>query len=184
MIFGPNAQLDIAGSFMVSTAGGLGFEDGSEFSAVPQNTELLTISVPLGLQLTPPPQGDVTNQAALAVGAGQTLTLFGDTVASTVRLGAPGGTAQVVGNQIEVLDWDPADGSTAFTGPSGDTALVLQAMDGITVPDVADDALVFAREVVPLGGWQMPMGMGVGDVVMADGQDVLQTNGRDVAIAG
>ena len=181
VIFGSNAQLDVAGSFMVSTANSLGFEDGSEFSAVAPQESLLTISVPLGLQLNAlPPQGDVINQAALAVGSGQTLTLFGDSITSTVQLGAPGGTAQVVGNQIELVDSETTD----LAGSLDDTTLIFRAADGITVPDVVDDVLVFAGEIGSIELLADANGDGVGDVVMVDGQDALQTNGRNVAIAG
>ena len=50
IVFGPNATLDIGGSFIGSTADRLLFENGADFSAVnPQAPPLLSITTPIGL---------------------------------------------------------------------------------------------------------------------------------------
>lgn len=50
IIFGPNAKLNIGGSFLASTARSLNFADGNTFVTTDsQNTPLLTVSVPIGL---------------------------------------------------------------------------------------------------------------------------------------
>ena len=51
IVFGPNASLNISGSFVASTASSLNFADGTKFSATSgQTAPLLKESVPIGLQ--------------------------------------------------------------------------------------------------------------------------------------
>jgi filamentous hemagglutinin family protein len=50
IVFGPNAQLDIQGSFLSSTASSVLFQGSSQFGAIAQMPSLLTINVPVGLQ--------------------------------------------------------------------------------------------------------------------------------------
>ncbi|AFY58328.1 filamentous hemagglutinin family N-terminal domain protein [Rivularia sp. PCC 7116] len=60
IIFGQDAILNIGGSFIGSTAQTIKFADGAEFSAInPSSQSLLTISVPIGLQLGSQPNSSI-----------------------------------------------------------------------------------------------------------------------------
>ncbi|WP_413167890.1 filamentous hemagglutinin N-terminal domain-containing protein [Capilliphycus salinus ALCB114379] len=64
IVFGPNARLDVGGSFFATTADGILFENGFEFAASnPAAPPLLTINIPIGLNLRENP-GTIVNQAA------------------------------------------------------------------------------------------------------------------------
>jgi filamentous hemagglutinin family protein len=76
IIFGQNAKLDIAGSFVASTANSVVFNNGYQFSA--KNSEappLLTVNVPLGVQYgANQPKATIANAGNLAVGQNFTLS--------------------------------------------------------------------------------------------------------------
>ena len=112
ILFGPNASLNIGGSFLGTTANSLQFADGGEFSSVNANgSPLLTMSVPIGLQMGQN-SGAITvqntghlitggalgpldrsqNPIGLQVNPGKTLALIGGSVDLTGGvLTAPGG---------------------------------------------------------------------------------------------
>ena len=50
VIFGENAQLDIAGSFIATTGNSIQFEDKTEFTVSTKEKPILTISIPTGVQ--------------------------------------------------------------------------------------------------------------------------------------
>ncbi len=63
IVFGPNARLDVGGSFFASTADGILFENGIEFAASnPEAPPLLTINMPLGLNIRENP-GTIINRS-------------------------------------------------------------------------------------------------------------------------
>ena len=182
IVFGPNAQLDIAGSFVASTADRFTFADGAAFNAIAPESSLLTVNVPLGVQFNNQPQnrpqGNLINQANLAVGPGQSLTLFGNVVTSSVALTAPDGNVQVLGNQVELVD------RAGAMEPGGNTNLLVAAADGITIADVTDDALLFAPGTGEVVLRADANASGEGNITMLDRQDTLQTNGRNLTLFG
>ena len=108
ILFGANAALNIGGSFIGSTANRLRFSDGTTFSAVsPSTVPLLTVSVPVGLQLGTNP-GSIqvnglgnqeivpTTNFGLAVAPGHTLALVGGNVTFN------GGIATAAAGRLEV----------------------------------------------------------------------------------
>jgi len=116
VVFGPNARLELGGSFFASTADRFKFSDGSEFSATnPQAPPLLTVNITPGLQYGKP-IGDVQNQGNLQVKAGESLTLFGSTVLNEGNLTAPGGRVEVLGDRVALLDTARVDVSSPFGG--------------------------------------------------------------------
>ncbi len=114
IIFGSNARLNIGGSLIATTANSIRFADGVEFSATnTPDAPLLTISVPVGLQLGQNPRGITVqgtghrigggivspsdrsnNPIGLQVKAGNTLALVGGDIAM------PGGILAAPGGQV------------------------------------------------------------------------------------
>jgi filamentous hemagglutinin family protein len=93
IIFGPQARLDVRGSFLAATADSIVFDNGVEFSSAnPQVAPLLTVNIPVGLRFRENP-GAIVNASSvteviegttipvgLAVPPGQTLALVGGNV--------------------------------------------------------------------------------------------------------
>ncbi|MEM1256357.1 MAG: filamentous hemagglutinin N-terminal domain-containing protein [Cyanobacteria bacterium P01_H01_bin.21] len=116
VIFGPNARLDINGSFTTSTAGSFVFADGTEFRAIPQVGELFSASVPLGVQFNEPsnlPQGDITSTGILETG--QDLSLAGDELYLEGQLQTGGNLTLLAEDTVTIRD-TATDAFIANTG--------------------------------------------------------------------
>src|SRR3954462_12800874 len=78
VMFGPNAQLDVPGSFHVSTAHELRFADGARFSALDKTGSGLTIAPPEAFGFLDRPANQISvNQSQLHLTPGRTLSLVG-----------------------------------------------------------------------------------------------------------
>ena len=113
IVFGPDASLNIGGSFLASTADNLLFTDGSAFSATaPDGSSLLTISAPIGLQFGQNP-ADIQVQ-----GGGYNLT----SLEFSPILGAGGsanGLRVQAGRTLGLVGGNVALDGAILTAPSG-----------------------------------------------------------------
>lgn len=122
IIFGPNAQLNIGGSFIGSTANSIKFADGNSFSTTLNPTlPLLTISVPLGLQYEGNAGSIQVQESRLRVPKGETLALVGGNIQlNNAFLQAPEGKVELTGVAgLGTLDLKFDDGSPRLSVPQG-----------------------------------------------------------------
>jgi len=98
IVFGPNAILDLSGSFIASSADSIVF-DNFEFSASnPQAPPLLTINIPIGLKFRENPGKINAQQTVLEVASGETLALVGGEIEiEGATLIAPAGRIELAG---------------------------------------------------------------------------------------
>ena len=115
VVFGPNASLDVKGSFHVSTADYLRFEDGSIFYSAPGPADqVLSTASPAAFGfLSPNPQGIGVWQSFLEVPAGETLS--------------------VVGGDLDIIN-------SYLIAPSGRINLASAASPGEVIPGLAGQA--------------------------------------------
>ena len=103
MIFGPNASLNVPGSFNASAATGIGFGNNQWFSAIGNNNWATLIGTPNSFAFTNLQGGSIVNAGNLTMAPGQSLTLIGGTVVNTGQLTAPSGNiliSAVPGNNL------------------------------------------------------------------------------------
>jgi filamentous hemagglutinin family protein len=129
IIFGSNAELNIGGSFVGSTARSLKFADATEFNATAEpTTPLLTMSVPIGLQYGGTVGNILVQGSNLQVQPGNTLALVGGDV------NLDGATLIARGGRVEVGGL--ADSGTISLSVNGNN-LGLSFADGVARSNVS-----------------------------------------------
>jgi filamentous hemagglutinin family protein len=109
ILFGPNAQLNLNGSFLASTADRFEFSGGLFWSATnPNAPPLLTVNVPIGLQFSPEAGSIAVRGSMLEVPAGQSLALIGGNLSlESAQISAPSGQLTLAAIASGTLQLDP-----------------------------------------------------------------------------
>ena len=114
IVFGPNARLDLRGSFLASTASSVLFDNSFEFSSNNANTvPLLAINIPVGLNFRENP-GTIVNSSQ-AIGPTPTLPPLPIEIPVSNKLGLavdPRQTLALIGGDIQLQGGN----LTAYTG--------------------------------------------------------------------
>ena len=173
VLFGPNAQLDVGGSFVASTADQMTFADGTVFSAIAQGSQppLLTSTVPMGLQfgrasgqgqgilVEGPGRPDVVQtervDGALMAAEGQTFGLLGNAITlNGGRIGAVSGQATLAavgdGGTVTLTPNDLGWRTDSVTGPQG--AIALNALADVDVSGPGGGAVQIKANNLTLRG--------------------------------
>ena len=175
IVFGPNASLDIGGSFLGSSANSILFENGLEYNAAaPSSQPLLSINVPIGLQYG-------NNAGTIRVeGSGHNLRVDPDTLV-TIRDERPSGlevpgdsTLALVGGDIEI-----AGGN--LTAAGGRIELGSVASEGIvSLTPTADGLTLGYEEIGEFGNITLTGASSL--EVSGEGGGNMQLQGRQISL--
>ncbi|MCC3409113.1 MAG: S-layer family protein [Microcoleus sp. PH2017_10_PVI_O_A] len=171
IIFGENARLSIGGSFLASTADSLIFADGTQFSAKnPQTTPLLTISVPIGLQLG-------TANPIIVRGPGQNLIPDEETGAIVREDNNVVGLAVEPGRSLVLAGADIQLQGGNLTAPAGRISLLAVRNGEARTPN---NESLFTSDILP----QPASSLGNIEMSQKATVDASGTRGGDIQLAG
>ncbi|MBP5971978.1 filamentous hemagglutinin N-terminal domain-containing protein [Brasilonema sp. CT11] len=200
IIFGPNARLNIGGSFLGSTANSFIFDNNFEFSATnPQAPPLLTINVPIGLRYRDNP-GEIqvrgpgsgidykvesgprdkfdSTVTGLQVEPGKTLALVGGNVS------VEGGVLKSQGGRIEIGSFDSNQVVNLVPAQSEGFSLAYQGTPSFR--DIQFSGQAFANVTGDGGGSIAIIGRNINftdkSVLLAD--TLADKNGGEISIVG
>lgn len=197
MVFGPNARLNLGGSFFASSANEIVFGDGT-FSAVERETlPLLSMNVPLGLQFADNPGAIVDRSIAsgtlfgnpattgLMVNLGETLALVGGEV------NLEGGNLTAEGGRIEL--GSVGEGFVGIGSPEAGFGLTYSPEQRFTDISLSDGAIaetsgngggtiqVRGRSISLFDGSQIrsnTLGSGLGGDLTVTASEAITVSGR------
>lgn len=176
IVFGQNAQLNIGGSFLATTANTIKFTDGTLFGTTPQNyPPLLTITAPIGLNFT-------NNPGAIKVeGQGHTLInpifapILGQNNSSGLQV-QPRKTLALVGGNIS-LDGGILQGGRIELGSVRSGVVALGSNWGLDYSGVQNFQDIYLSRQALVNASGVP-----GGTIQLQGRDIKINDGSTVFI--
>lgn len=136
ILFGPNAQLDLPGSFTASTADSFQVGDVTFSATVPEPVPLLSINVLPGIQFgANAPDRLIQNQANLTLTPQQQLSFDGGIIQQAGQIAIPGGTVDLRGSSLSLtgeINTRTADNQFGLLRLSSPTDLTIAAAAPLT----------------------------------------------------
>ncbi|MEL6902889.1 MAG: filamentous hemagglutinin N-terminal domain-containing protein, partial [Cyanobacteria bacterium J06606_4] len=178
VLFGPNAQLALPGSFTATTADQVGFGE-QWLSAADTNPDYAALSEdPSAFRFSESDAGAVVNQGNLAVAPGESIALVGGSVVNTGELEAPGGEIGLVA----------VGGESTVRLKTPGSLLSLEVSERGLAEGMGGD---FAAAALPglLTGQESPAAdtlelLPNGDVVLRHAEGDVTVDAGDVAVSG
>jgi large exoprotein involved in heme utilization and adhesion len=157
VMFGPNASLDVQGSFHVSTTDELRFADGAKFSATDPSSSSFTVAAPEAFGfLAADPKPITVNESRLQLPAGEALSIVG----GAIDIGLASVQARAAGSRCRRLVVPERRGSAmadrraditlrhqSLLSTTGDGGGTIRIRGGAIV--VEDGSVVFAEQHRP-----------------------------------
>ncbi|XGV97832.1 MAG: filamentous hemagglutinin N-terminal domain-containing protein [Leptolyngbya sp. BL-A-14] len=170
ILFGPNASLNIGGSFVATTANSINFADKFQYSATNlQTSPLLTVSVPIGLQMG-------ANPGSIAVqGNGYDLSVAVPIFTPLIRGSSTAGLRVPVGQTLAFIGGDIDINGGTLTAEQG--RIELGSVRGGQVS--LSDGLTFSYPGVQTFGTIRLSQQALAD---ASGGGVIQVQGNQVSV--
>ncbi|MGK7928434.1 MAG: filamentous hemagglutinin N-terminal domain-containing protein, partial [Spirulina sp.] len=189
IVFGQNAQLNVPGDFLATTATGIGFGEENWFEAIGSNHYKNLVGDPDRFAFDLVHSGSIINAGNLAVNTGQSLTLLAGNTLNTGTLSAPEGTINltaVPGTHLVKLSREGNILSLEFFPPRNKEGEILP-FSPLELPELltgnnVETGVEVAGDRVRVRGAELPAGMGT--AIASGSIDVSGERGGRVNVFG